>query len=266
MINPDIFTKFNLEKDMLPFSASKIKTWKNNPAQFVLRYIYGYPTTSNHAMERGTAVEFGLKHLFTDNATVEECFEKAITYYKSATALLDKEDDKQYDMIAPMVEQCFEKLLPLKDNFLSFQGRIDTNILDIPFYGFTDFVFESESKILIIDLKTKAKFMPTHDDMLQMAIYGKAMKEKFDKPVEIKLLISTGKEQTKKSPRVCEFVDFVPNAKYLKEIEMHLMSCANIFNACNEPDDMKHLIVPKLDDWTWNSAELLEQRNDIWGI
>ena len=77
MINPEIFTKFKLEKDMLPFSASKIKKWKNNPAQFVLKYIYGYPTTSNHAMERGTAVEFGLNHLFTNNATVEECFEKA---------------------------------------------------------------------------------------------------------------------------------------------------------------------------------------------
>ena len=258
MINPEIFTKFNLEKDMLPFSASKIKTWKNNPAQFVLRYIYGYPTTSNHAMERGTAVEFGLKHLFTNNATVEECFEKAITYYKSATALLEQEDNKQHDMIKPMVEQCFDKLTPFKDNFLSFQGRVDTNILDIPFYGFTDFVFEYQDKILIIDLKTKAKFEPKHDDMLQMAIYGKAMKEKFDKPVEIVLLICT--------PKRCEFVDFVPNAKYLKEIEMQLMSCANIFNACNEPDDMKHLIVPKLDDWTWNSAELLEQRNEIWGI
>ena len=258
MINPDIFTKFNLEKDMLPFSASKIKTWKNNPAQFVLRYIYGYPTTSNHAMERGTAVEFGLNHLFTSNATVEECFEKAITYYKSATALLEEEDEKQYNMIAPMVEQCFEQLSPLKDYFLTFQGRIDTSILDIPFYGFTDFVFEYEEKILIIDLKTKAKFMPTHDDMLQMSIYQKAFEEKYEKPVDIKLLICT--------PKRCEAVDFTPHKKYLKEIEMHLMSCANIFNACNEPDDMKHLIVPKLDDWTWNSAELLEQRNEIWGI
>ena len=119
MINPDIFTKFKLEKDMLPFSASKIKTWKNNPAQFILRYIYGYPTTSNHAMERGTAVEFGLNHLFTSNATVEECFEKAITYYKSATALLDdEEDNKQFNMIAPMVEQCFKQLSPLKDHIL----------------------------------------------------------------------------------------------------------------------------------------------------
>ena len=224
MINPEIFTKFNLEKDMLPFSASKIKKWKNNPAQFVLKYIYGYPTTSNHSMERGSAVEFGLNHLFTNNATVEECFEKAITYYKSATTLLEEDDDKQYDMIAPMVEQCFE----------------------------------TEEKILIIDLKTKAKFMPTHDDMLQMAIYQKAFEEKYEKPVDIKLLICT--------PKRCEPVDFTPHKKYLKEIEMHLMSCANIFNACNEPDDMKHLIVPKLDDWTWNSAELLEQRHDIWGI
>jgi len=236
----------------------KIKKWKNNPAQFVLKYIYGYPTTSNHAMERGTAVEFGIDHMCTNNTDVEKCIRFAKTIYKSATALLDKEDDKQYNMIEPMVRQCFEKLLPLKDNYLSWQSRIDTNILDIPFYGYTDFVYEYEDKILIIDLKTKAKFEPKHDDMLQMAIYGKAMKEKFDKPVEIKLLICT--------PKRCEFVDFVPNAKYLKEIEMHLMSCANIFNACNEPDDMKHLIVPKLDDWTWNSAELLEQRNDIWGI
>jgi RecB family exonuclease len=258
MIDQEIFTKFNLEKDMLPFSASKIKTWKNNPAQFVLKYIYGYPTTSNHAMERGTAVEFGLNHLFTNNYSVENCYEKAITYYKSSTALLDKEDDKQYEMIAPMVELCFEKLSPLKDHFLSFQGRIDTTLLGVPIYGFTDYVFQYEHKILVIDLKTKAKFMPTHDDMLQMAIYQKAFEEKFDKPVDIKLLICT--------PKRCETVDFVPSKRYLKEIEMHLMSCANVFNACNEPDDMKSFVVPNLDDWTWNSAELLEQRYDVWGI
>ena len=256
MIDEKIFTKFKLEKDMLPFSASKIKTWKNNPAQFLLTYIYGYPRTTNHAIERGNAVEFGLEHLFTKDANVEECIEKAKTYYKSATALLDGED-KQYDMIEPMIRQCYDVFLPYKDIFLSFQGRIDTSVLGIPFYGFTDFVFEDE-KITIIDLKTKQKFMPMHDDYLQMSIYQQAFEEKYDKPVEVKMLLCT--------PKRCELIDFVPNKKYLKEISMHLMSCANIFNACNEPDDMKHLIVPKLDDWTWNSAELLEQRKDVWGI
>ena len=73
-------------------------------------------------------------------------------------------------MIEPMVRQCYDVFLPYKDIFLSFQGRIDTSVLGIPFYGFTDFVFEDE-KVTIIDLKTKQKFMPMHDDYLQMSIY-----------------------------------------------------------------------------------------------
>tara|TARA_A100001201_G_C4043823_1_gene187568 strand:+ start:82 stop:867 length:786 start_codon:yes stop_codon:yes gene_type:complete len=261
MIDLKVFEKFETEKNMLPFSSSKIKTWKNNPAQFLLTYIYGYPRTTNHAIERGNAVEFGLEHLFTKDANVEECIDKAKTYYKSATALLDGED-KQYDMIEPMVRQCFNVFVQDEwfMSFQSFQGRIDTNILGVPFYGFTDFVFEDDiNSITIVDLKTKQKFMPTHDDILQMAIYGKAMKEKFmEKNIKVKLLICT--------PKRCEFIDYLPNPKYLKEIEMQLESCANFFDACNEIDDMKKIIVPKIDDWTWNNKELLEQRHEIWGI
>ena len=47
---------------------------------------------------------------------------------------------------------------------------------------------------------------------------------------------------------------------------MQLESFANFFDACNEIDDMKKIIVPKIDDWTWNNKELLEQRNEVWGI
>jgi hypothetical protein len=237
MIDLKVFEKFETERNMLPFSSSKIKTWKNNPAQFLLTYIYGYPRTTNHAIERGNAVEFGLEHLFTKDANVQECIDKAKTYYKSATALLDGED-KQYDMIEPMVRQCFDVFVQDEwfMSFQSFQGRIDTNILGVPFYGFTDFVFEDDiNSITIVDLKTKQKFMPTHDDILQMAIYGKAMKERF-------------------------------REKNIKVIEMQLESCANFFDACNEIDDMKKIIVPKIDDWTWNNKELLEQRNEVWGI
>ena len=261
MIDKEIFTKFDkgLDKSMLPFSPSKIKTWKNNPAQFVLRYIYGYPTTSNHKMERGNAVEFGLHQMFTKSANSNECFDTAINYFKSATSFLEEDsDDKQYNMIAPMVEQCFDMLSPYKDNFLSFQGRIDTSIMGVPFYGFTDFVFEKEDEILIVDLKTKAKFEATHDDMLQMAVYKKAFDENFEKPVNVKLLICT--------PKKCDFFDYVPDEKYIKQIEMNLFQCANVFNACNIADDLKSFCPPKLDDWTWNSAELLEQRNEIWGV
>ena len=157
-----------------------------------------------------------------------------------------------------MVEQCFDMLSPYKDSFLSFQGRIDTSIMGVPFYGFTDYVFQKEDEILIVDLKTKQKFMPVHDDMLQMAVYKKAFDENFEKPVNVKMLICT--------PKRCEFVNYIPDEKYIKEIEMNLFQCANVFNACNIADDLKSFCPPKLDDWTWNSAELLEQRNEIWGV
>ena len=60
MIDLKVFEKFETENHLLPFSASRLKSFKNNKAKFFLDYVLGYPRVSNARMERGKAVEFGL--------------------------------------------------------------------------------------------------------------------------------------------------------------------------------------------------------------
>ena len=62
MIDLKVFEKFETENHLLPFSASRLKSFKNNKAKFFLDYVLGYPRISNARMERGKAVETGLDY------------------------------------------------------------------------------------------------------------------------------------------------------------------------------------------------------------
>ena len=219
MIDLKVFEKFKTENDLLPFSASRLKSYKNNKAKFFLDYVLGYPRVSNAKMERGKAVEFGIDQFLLKKTSLQDCIEVAKNYYKSATNFFDdvEENQKQYDMIEPMITQIYWKFLndymvvSRKDReFVGNQIRIETLIYGTPFIGFLDYVFESENTVFIIDLKTKDKFMLTNDDKLQMAIYKKAFQEKTNKNIDCSFLLATGKEPRKKDQKVCEFVPFIP--------------------------------------------------------
>ena len=113
MIDLKVFEKFETENHLLPFSASRLKSFKNNKAKFFLDYVLGYPRVSNARMERGKAVEFGIDQFLLKKTSMQDCIEVAKNYYKSATSFFDdvEENQKQYDMIEHMVTQIYWKFL-----------------------------------------------------------------------------------------------------------------------------------------------------------
>ena len=275
MIDLKVFEKFKTENDLLPFSASRLKSYKNNKAKFFLDYVLGYPRVSNAKMERGKAVEFGIDQFLLKKTSMQDCIEVAKNYYKSATNFFDdvEENQKQYDMIEPMITQIYWKFLndymvvSRKDReFVGNQIRIETLIYGTPFIGFLDYVFESENTIFIIDLKTKDKFMLTNDDKLQMAIYKKAFQEKTNKNIDCSFLLATGKEPRKKDQKVCEFVPFIPDYDYIGEAETHIKSLEHTLKLANSIDDLKVLFSPKLDDYEWKDKDAKKHRQEVWGI
>ena len=275
MIDLKVFEKFETENHLLPFSASRLKSYKNNKAKFFLDYVLGYPRVSNAKMERGKAVEFGIDQYILKGLKNNECVETAKNYYKSATNFFDdvEENQKQYDMIEPMITQIYWKFLndymvvSRKDReFVGNQIRIETLIYGTPFIGFLDYVFESENTVFIIDLKTKDKFMLTNDDKLQMAIYKKAFQEKTNKNIDCSFLLATGKEPRRKDQKVCEFVPFIPDYDYIGEAETHLKSLEHTFKLANSIDDLKVLFAPKLDDYEWKDEDAKKHRQEVWGI
>ena len=275
MIDLKVFEKFKTEYDLLPFSASRLKSYKNNKAKFFLDYVLGYPRVSNAKMERGKAVEFGIDQFLLKKTSMQDCIEVAKNYYKSATNFFDdvEENQKQYDMIEPMITQIYWKFLndymvvSRKDReFVGNQIRIETLIYGTPFIGFLDYVFESENTVFIIDLKTKDKFMLTNDDKLQMAIYKKAFQEKTNKNIDCSFLLATGKEPRKKDQKVCEFVPFIPDYDYIGEAETHIKSLEHTLKLANSIDDLKVLFSPKLDDYEWKDEDAKKHRQEVWGI
>ena len=275
MIDLKVFEKFKTENDLLPFSASRLKSYKNNKAKFFLDYVLGYPSVSNAKMERGKAVEFGIDQFLLKKTSMQDCIEVAKNYYKSATNFFDdvEENQKQYDLIEPMVTQIYWKFLndymvvSRKDReFVGNQIRIETLIYGTPFIGFLDYVFESENTVFIIDLKTKDKFMLTNDDKLQMAIYKKAYQERTNKQLLFSFLLVTGKEPRRKDQKVCEFVPFIPDYDYIGEGETHIKSLEHTLKLANSIDDLKVLFSPKLDDYEWKDPDAKKNRQEVWGI
>ena len=100
--------------------------------------------------------------------------------------------------------------------------------------------------------------MKKHSDMLQQTIYKKALEERYDKPVDVKILIVT--------PKKIDYVDIDDTDNYIKEIEMSLISCANMIKICKEKESLSSLITPNLDDWQWSDADKRSAREVIWGI
>ena len=284
MIDLKVFEKFETENHLLPFSASRLKSYKNNKAKFFLDYVLGYPRVSNFKMIRGLAVEFAINKLFANNTddiaeklTPEELknhFVKfAQTHFKSSSSFLDENEDKQkqYEMIEPMTVQILAKfvefLKPKKNLDVDLQYKITTNIAGIPFQGFCDYVFEDDDSIYVIDLKTKDKFMITYDDKLQMAIYKKAFQEKINKNIDCSFLLATGKEPRRKDQKVCEFVPFENEYDFIGEAELQLKSLEHMLKLSNDIDDLKVLFAPQLDDWIWNKdKDAKKNRQEVWGI
>lgn len=271
MIDLKLFEKFETENHLLPFSASRLKSYKNNKAKFFLDYVMGYPRVSNARMERGKAVEIGLDHFIKNkNVTFDESWKIAKTFFKSATNFIDtpEENQKQYEMIEPMITQIilkFSEFWEYKD-FAKSQMRIETLIYGCPFIGFIDYVYEDADTIYIIDLKTKDKFMVTYDDKLQMAIYKKAIQEKTKKNIDCSFLVATGKQPKRKDQKVCEFVPFIPDYDYLAEVETHIKSLEHTLKLANSINDLKVLFAPKLDDYEWKDPDARKNRQEVWGI
>ncbi len=274
MIDKKIFEKFNL----LPFSPSRLNSFKNFPCGFVLRYIYEYDFPANEKMIRGSSIEHGIHYYLSNqqeeaelvdgiNQTLyDEAKRTMFNYYDDGTKFVLDQDkaEKERSMLEPSFNIALNCLLD--DNitfkgsdFVTSQMEVTTEVLGVPFRGYVDFVFESEQLVTVIDLKSKSRLQKNRSDILQQAIYKKALREKYkDKAVDVSMLIVT--------PKKYEIVDILNTEKEMKEIEMSLISLANMMKICKTKDNVASLITPNLDDWYWSDKDKVLAREEIWGI
>ena len=262
MIDKKTFNKF----DLLPFSASRINSWIEDKSSFVLHYLYKYDFAPSCAMVRGSAIEYGLSLFFKTKEINNpiNCIAKAFQYYDEQVSFSlesDEEKIKQRDMIKPITELLFPKITQTNLSFTDYQMKIETNILGVPFIGYTDFTFENEEEITVIDVKTTTKFQMRDSHVLQQAIYKKALEEKYNKKVDVKLLYCT--------PKKCDFIEFdVDEPIHLQTVELNLKNCSNVLGKCKSPQDASLDLIPDLNDWRWKyaSQDKLDARKKVWGV
>jgi hypothetical protein len=274
MIDKKIFEKFNL----LPFSPSRLNSFKNFPCGFVLRYIYEYDFPANEKMIRGSAIEHGIHYYLSNQqeeaelvnninqSLYEEAKRTMFNYYDDGTKFVLDQDkaEKERSMLEPSFNIALNCLLDdnitfKSSEYITSQMEVTTEILGVPFRGYVDFVFESEQLVTVIDLKSKSRLQKNRSDILQQAIYKKALREKYkDKAVDVSMLMVT--------PKKYEIVDILNTEKEMKEIEMSLISLANMMKICKTKDNVASLITPNLDDWYWSDKDKVLAREEIWGI
>ena len=137
-------------------SHSNLELARQEPALWVLRYLYKIYDPSNCAMERGKAVEHGCD-IFHHRSEFDDPAQEALDQFNKATALgFDGEArEKEAANVPSMVNQyidLFEGKPPIVD---AYQRRIEVEIpgIPVPVIGFTDFEFEDT----IVDLKTTTR-------------------------------------------------------------------------------------------------------------
>lgn len=250
----------NFEKwDLLPMSPSKLRGFTTYTGQFIIEKIYKITGGSMPPAQAGNTVEPMLMDYLNGKEVNQQEY---ITKFKTET--LDhpiREDIEKYvDLIPKMYEQSKALKDIVADKELhSYQEELFTEVLGIPFRGFSDFIYKDKTgKFYMYDLKTKGRMAINHYDKLQQWFYRKALQEAYNVEVECFLFIVT---PTKSHLEPIEFME-----EYEIEINNGLKSLNRVLELCKEPKDFAYLYQPNLDDFIWRSNHLFKARKEIWGI
>ena len=249
----------NFEKwDLLPMSPSKLRGFTTYVGQFIVEKIYKRLGTSSPPALAGNTVESMLQdYLLGKEVNINEY----LTKFKTETLDFPIRDDvvKYVDLIPKMFEQskAFKDIVADKEQH-SYQEELFTDVMGIPFRGFSDFIYKKDNKLFMYDLKTKGRMAINHYDKLQQWFYRKALQETYNVEVECFLFIVTPAKSH------LEPIDFID--EYEIEINNGLKSLNKVLELCNEPKDFAYLYQPNVDDFFWRSPHLYQARKDIWGI
>lgn len=136
-------------------SPSSINLYANEPALWVLQYLYGMRFPVGCAAHRGTAAETGVQAgLLDHDLSIEACHELALAHYDRLTALsTDAKREKERDALPGIVSNAIKELRQY-GRLTGYQRKIVNRFDDVPvdILGFSDFEFEDAG--VIVDLKT----------------------------------------------------------------------------------------------------------------
>lgn len=259
------FKKFdNGGKSLLPLSFSHLNEFAFYRERWALRRIFGYEFPTGASAIRGSSVESGL-HLILNGKSFKEASEKMVAEYDdNCSRITDPKIDEERKNLEPLLELGANELKEraFQWEFIEFQKKVEVEIEDIPFIGYTDFYFEDKNtkEDFFIDLKT-TKFNPTQistSHAMQQSIYNRA--------TNARQMLWYLKTPTKTKPAEFTHLELSDYTHHLNICKHIVKVMGNFLKSVNSKDDVKMALIPNPDNWIWKEETVLNARKEIWGF
>mgnify|MGYP001435884561 CR=1 FL=1 len=194
----------------------------------------------------------------------KEAKEKMLSEYdENCSRINDPKIEDERNNLVPLFELGTKKFqdYAYRWRLIDYQRKIEGQIEDIPFIGYTDFYFEDNHtrEDFFIDLKT-SKNLPQKISIshaMQQAIYQKATNAK-----QILWYLKTPTKTKDAEYIAMSLDDYVEPFNICKHI---IKVMGNYLKTVDTPEDVKNSLVPNPDNWIWKEPTVLEARKEVWG-
>jgi hypothetical protein len=260
-----------LEKYNIPVvSPSSINDFVGYRTKWCLRKIFGYNFPTNCAMERGNCTEKGVQPVLQDLITIDESIELALKNFDKKCNPDMKDYREERATIPYLIRGAVKELKDKLGDLYTYQAKIEGVLREYKFYGYTDFVFvdNSTGKKIIVDLKTTKK-MPSKlasSHARQIALYSKALE------CDAILLYLIPYRKTDKKTKIVSrrtegvWYELEDREKHLEEAYKIIRTMDTLLYNCNDKNEVADMCYPNVDDWFWDSPELIAARKKVWGV
>lgn len=242
----DPFGKFNIDH----LSVSSLALWRNEPARWVARYLYGIKDEGGPRAWRGNAVEAGLNQALAGAGDDDAVTAALHNFELNAAGDAADEVEQERGSIDPMVRLAAANLRPLGRPLMA-QRRVERRLpgIEVPIVGYVDYEWDD----FLVDLKTTLRLpsAPRGDHVVQVVSYGDALQKRPG------LIYVTPKKIQRFAE---EHMDATEARWTLRRAALALRVTLQI---AADREEMASLTVPKFDDFRWSPTSI-EAARQIW--
>jgi hypothetical protein len=235
-------------------SPSNLATYRQEPAYWVAKYLFGLKDEGGAKMWVGNAVEAGLK-AWLHGTPEQEARPIAMQRFElDAQGEASDDCNAAREEIGPMLSRAIEKVEKRWDSkpLCQVACRHFLDGVEVPLIGFADFIFDDGT---VLDLKTTRRMPsePKPDHAAQVAFYCKSRNG-----AKGELLYST----TKRGELYALSDDDVAAA--FGELTLAARAVRNVLRLAPSKEDAASMFAPNFDHYFWSSDKLKDAAGRIW--
>lgn len=251
-------------------SASSINLFIEDPARWVMRYLFVAPKTQKPVFWRGTAVDdaigrmFGMQENQPAPEPIDNCKAMAMEQYFGLAAYWQEQG---YDFDPEEVGKESNNLVKYLDSALPFyqdlgtpaayQKKIDIMVDDcpIPVIGFIDLLYQDGDDKVVRDIKTTGRKPTLRPSVArQLALYAHAENAT---PFVDYVYVTSRNSDVEVFP--------VDNWElHFNDVRQAIKALTNLVSYSDDAQQIANLFYPDYDKWSWSSEEIAFASKTIW--